>query len=196
MARESQCQSCGATIFPEQIDSGLARYEGGKLMCVHCVEDYERAHDQTSKGGSAYHLDPIALRDEGDSSDAESRSTTGVGAASPGGSGAALSEGGSGLGMITGGSGAGMSTGGSGLGMATARADRHYHRALDPSAAGATRCRTFHCKLNDSAIEFMNHSLNQWLDEHPDIAIKFATSTLGVFEGKSKEQNLILTVFF
>ncbi len=180
MARETQCHSCGATIFPEQIDSGLARYEGGKLMCVHCVEEYEREHDQTSKGGSAYHLDPIALREESDSPENEARvpAASGAGATSPGGS------------------GAGMATGGSGLGMATARTDRHYHRALDPSAAGATRCRTFHCKLNDSAIEFMNHSLNQWLDEHPDIAIKFATSTLGVFEGKSKEQNLILTVFY
>ncbi|MCC7293958.1 MAG: hypothetical protein IT449_18005 [Phycisphaerales bacterium] len=193
MARESQCHSCGATIFPEQIDSGLSRYEGGKLMCVHCVEEYERAHDQTSKGGSAYHLDPIALRDEGDSPDADAPDASHARA----GSGAAdASSGGAEAGMGTGGSGLGMSTGGSGLGMATARTDRHYHRALDPSAAGATRCRTFHCKLNDSAIEFMNHSLNQWLDEHPDIAIKFATSTLGVFEGKSKEQNLILTVFF
>jgi len=62
--------------------------------------------------------------------------------------------------------------------------------------AAATRCRTFHSKLSDAAVAYMNNQVNEWVDSDPEIEIKFATSTIGVFEGKHAEQNLILTVFY
>ncbi len=71
-----------------------------------------------------------------------------------------------------------------------------YSRSVNPSGQDATRCRTFHAKLNDSAVAFMNDQLNTWVDSHPDINIKFATSTIGIFEGKHKDPNLIITVFY
>jgi len=164
---QSTCEACGATIFREQIENGLSRYEGGKLMCMHCVEEYESRSEPAASPASGYHLDPIALRD-----DEPARPVAKPAAAS------------------------GMGTGGSGLGMPQPRAPETFRRPLDPRSNAASRCRTFHCKLNDSAIEFMNSQINHWLDDNPEITIKFATSTLGVFEGKSKEQNVILTLFF
>lgn len=156
------CQSCGATVFPEQVENGLARAVGGRLMCMHCLEEHEQTHDASSKTGSGYQFAPIAFRDEEGPPEPK----------------------------------AGGSSAGSAVGVPAPRGDQHLARALDPASPSATRCRTFHCKLNDAAIDFMNNAVNAWLDAHDDIRIKFATSTLGVFEGKNKEPNLILTLFY
>lgn len=156
------CKQCGATVFPEQIENGLARMVGGRLLCMPCLEEYEQTHDASSKTGSGYQFAPIAFRDEEDSGEPR----------------------------------AAGSSAGSAVGVPAPRADLHLTRPLDPSSPTATRCRTFHCKLNDAAIEFMNNAINSWIDAHQDIRIKFATSTLGVFEGKNKEPNLILTLFY
>ena len=45
-------------------------------------------------------------------------------------------------------------------------------------------------------MEFMTDHINAWADRHPDVSIKFATSTVGVFEGKHPDPNLIVTVFY
>ena len=74
--------------------------------------------------------------------------------------------------------------------------DSRYKRPLLRDGEGATRCRTFHSRLNDSAIAYMNDQLNAWVDSHPEIIIKFGTATIGVFEGKHSEPNLILTIFY
>ena len=60
----------------------------------------------------------------------------------------------------------------------------------------ATRCRTFHCKLSDAAMAYMNRQVNDWIDGTDGIEIKFASSTIGVVEGKHAESHLILTVFY
>ena len=74
--------------------------------------------------------------------------------------------------------------------------DSRYKRPL-VKGAGATRCRTFHAKLSDGAISFMNEQINEWCDNSPDIQIKFCSSAIGLFEGKQhQESNLILTVFY
>ncbi len=167
----SLCQSCGATVYPEHLDSGIARYEGGKLMCSHCVEEFERSHDRSSaKGGSSYGYKPIAMDDDepAASRKSEHRDSSGSTFAYTTGS----------------------------LGAAAGWNESKYSRPLNPTGAGATRCRTFHCKLNDAAAEFMNNAINEWADANPDITIKFATSSIGVFEGKSAAQNLIVTVFY
>ena len=60
----------------------------------------------------------------------------------------------------------------------------------------ATRCRTFHCKLSDAAMGYMNGQVNDWVDGMDGLEIKFASSTIGVVEGKHPEPHLILTVFY
>ena len=42
----------------------------------------------------------------------------------------------------------------------------------------------------------MNDQINDWLDGNDKISVKTATSTIGMFEGKHAEPNLILTIFY
>lgn len=161
----STCESCGATIFSESIDTGVARYEDGKLMCKVCVEAYETKREvQGSKSG--YALAPIEF--EGGDASMEAPEASGSSIAFTAAT----------------------------LGAASGRDEKKYQRPLNPESSVATRCRTFHCKLNDAAAEYLNNVINEWADADPQITIKFATSTIGVFEGKTKDQNLIVTVFY
>ena len=169
----SVCESCGASIYKEHLDSGIARYEGGKLLCTHCVSEYERAHDGTvGAGDDDDMLKPIAFADDEESDsgggDEEELSSSRIQVAS---------------GSILG--------GGSGK-----WDDEHLKRKLDPTSIGASRCRMFHSKLNEGAIEFMTTNINEWLESSPNVVVKFASSTIGVFEGKHAEPNLILTLFY
>ena len=61
---------------------------------------------------------------------------------------------------------------------------------------GARHVQTFHAKLSDAALRHMDAQVNTWLKAHPHAEIKFANSTVGVFEGKHSEPNLILTLFY
>jgi hypothetical protein len=69
-------------------------------------------------------------------------------------------------------------------------------RAPRPDAVGATRMRIFHSKLSDGAVGHLDHQINDWLDQNPDVEIKFANTTVGVWEGKHPEPNLILALFY
>jgi hypothetical protein len=71
-----------------------------------------------------------------------------------------------------------------------------FKRRLDPRSPFGTRCRTFHSKLSDGAVSYMNQLVNEWADGNPDVNIKFATSTIGIFEGKHADPHLIMTVFY
>jgi hypothetical protein len=71
-----------------------------------------------------------------------------------------------------------------------------FKRALNPEARWATRCRTFHAKLNDASIAHMNDTINDWVDSREDITIKFVASNVGVVEGKHNDPHLIVTVFY
>ena len=74
--------------------------------------------------------------------------------------------------------------------------DTALKRPLLPEGAGATRCRTFHAKLNDGAVGFMNKHINEWTDGNPAVVLKYATATIGIWEGKKADPHLILTVFY
>ncbi len=164
----SVCEECGASVYREHLQSGIARYEKGKLLCSHCVADYEKAHDAATTGEMEEDFEPIILEghDEPSESAAGMSSTriTAVSAAT--------------------------------LGKAGAWDDSKFERPLRPDITGASRCRTFHCKLSEGAIEFFNGQLNDWLENNDKITIKFATSTIGMFEGKHTEPNMIVNIFY
>lgn len=61
---------------------------------------------------------------------------------------------------------------------------------------GGRRVRSFHAKLSEAALRHMDEQVNTWLNENPTISVKFANTTVGIFEGKHAEPNLILTVFY
>lgn len=162
-----KCEECGASVYRQHITSGIARYEGGKLMCSICVSEFERSHD-ASESGVSEEFAPIEM-DSGDDEDevkvdlSSSRIHSATSAK---------------------------------LGQAKGWDDTRFGRQLDPRAIYATRCRTFHAKLSAPALEFLNNQINDWVDSEGNITVKFATSTIGIFEGKHAEPHLILTLFY
>lgn len=69
-------------------------------------------------------------------------------------------------------------------------------RPLNRTGRGATRIRTFHAKLSEAAVRHLDYQVNLWLEQNPEIEIKFANSTVGIWEGKHPEPAMILTVFY
>jgi len=69
-------------------------------------------------------------------------------------------------------------------------------RPLNATGRGATRVRTFHTKLNHAALAFLDNQVNEWIDAHDDVEVKFCSSTIGVVEGKKAEPHLIITVWY
>ncbi|MBN1844744.1 MAG: hypothetical protein JW810_03605 [Sedimentisphaerales bacterium] len=76
------------------------------------------------------------------------------------------------------------------------KADHKYKRSLTMTGTGASRVRTFHTKLSDTAMSYLDGLINDWLDENPDIEVKFSNTTVGVVEGKRAEPHLIITVWY
>lgn len=63
------------------------------------------------------------------------------------------------------------------------------------TGTGAIHVRTFHSKLNSDSLAFMDQTINEWLDAHPEYEVKFVTSTIGEFTGKVREPALICQVW-
>jgi len=72
----------------------------------------------------------------------------------------------------------------------------NYKRATTVTGRGAVRVRSFHGRLSDEGIVYMDSKINEWLDAHPDIEVKFATTTVGLYDGKIKEPALILNIWY
>ncbi len=79
---------------------------------------------------------------------------------------------------------------------ADAHAETDFKRPLAGMNEPATRCRTFHGKLTQPGLAHMDEQINEWLDSHPELYIKTCASTVGMFEGKSKEPHLLVTMFY
>ena len=71
-----------------------------------------------------------------------------------------------------------------------------WKRKTVANNTGACRIKTFHGKYSDQGLEYMDDVINEWLDAHPDVEIKFVTSTVGVFEGKIRDPALVLNVWY
>ena len=75
--------------------------------------------------------------------------------------------------------------------------ESRFKRPPNYTGRGAVRCRTFHCKMSDAALAYLDSQINEWTDQHPEIEPKFATTTIGLFEGKQRQEpHLIVTVFY
>ena len=73
--------------------------------------------------------------------------------------------------------------------------NRQFKRPLNLTGAGATRCKTFHCKIAVSSMEYMESQINEWLDSH-EVEAKCVTQVVGVMEGKTAEPNLIVMIWY
>ncbi len=168
------CHGCGASVYKEHLDKGLAGYHAGKLLCVYCMKETRSGGGRPAEsppasiaaaGGAADETSPISLVDASESTGAPGHRTI---------------------------HGTSMSTAPGGPIEESAR----LKRPLNKTGAGASRCRVFHSKLSDEATRHMEQQINEWLDRNPDVEIKFCTSTVGVWTGKHAEPNLILTMFY
>ena len=161
----STCSGCGASVYPEHVESGIAGYQGGKLLCPHCFTEATEKADAEDTA----QLRSIALDDEPSPAQRAVNQRTAIHGFS-GDTLAAVGE--------------------------MSHDESKFKRKADPNSPMAMRCRTFHSKLNAGAVSYMNDQINTWVDSDPHIKLKFATSTIGVFEGKQKDPHLIVTVFY
>ena len=76
------------------------------------------------------------------------------------------------------------------------RKEHKWNRQISKSGAGACRMKLFHSRLSPNAMEYMEDSINEWLDENPDVEVKFSESTVGVVEGKKSESHILITVWY
>lgn len=82
------------------------------------------------------------------------------------------------------------------LGVDAQRAHHDWKRQTLRTGTGACRVRSFHGKYSEQGLEYLDNAINEWLDGHPDIEVKFVTSTVMTFEGKIREPALVLNVWY
>ena len=182
------CQDCGATIYPEHLERRVAEHWEGKLLCPFCLREKrsasgvgvappesEAAPAPAPANQAAVAVEPVAIVEleaaEGEAGEepiAYEKKPTAI--------------------RSFGGGPGGMPVG--------SVAEGNYRRQLLTGTPNATRCKTFHCKLADGPINYMCEQINEWADMDDSIEIKFATSTIGVIEGKHIDPHLIVTVFY
>ncbi len=71
-----------------------------------------------------------------------------------------------------------------------------WKRLTQTPGTGAVRMKSFHGKLSEQGMEYLDDAINTWLDSHPDVEIKFVTSNVGMFDGKMKDMALILNLWY
>jgi hypothetical protein len=77
-----------------------------------------------------------------------------------------------------------------------ARKEHQWKRTPHRDGKGAIRVKTFHAKYSDQGMEHLDDMINEWIDAHPEVEIKFVTSTVNVFEGKIREPALVLNMWY
>ncbi len=70
-----------------------------------------------------------------------------------------------------------------------------WSRTPNTTGLGAVHVKTFHGKLTDDALAYLDQCINEWLDSHPQYEVKFVTSTVGILTSKIQEPHLICQVW-
>src|SRR5688500_15932812 len=76
------------------------------------------------------------------------------------------------------------------------RVHHDWKRQPVKTGTGACRVRSFHGKYSEQGLEYLDNAINEWLDGHPEVEVKFVTSTVMTFEGKIREPALVLNVWY
>lgn len=196
------CEQCHAVVLQDQIAKKLAGRVGGKLLCVSCVkEKIKEMQGQRGAGGTSGMISNSGTLPNPATTMSRTSGSSGVIRAAPAPDRhddvdepiTLIAE------NEVRGVGSGSVDKKAFIKTALAQADRHevFKRPLVTAADGATRCRTFHSKLTDAALSYMDNQINEWSDAHPEVHVKFATSTIGLFEAKQhQEPHLIVSVFY
>src|SRR3954462_10705922 len=76
------------------------------------------------------------------------------------------------------------------------RHEESWKRSPNVTGNGAIHVNTFHCKLNNESLDFIDQQINEWLDAHPQYEVKLVTNAVGDWTGKTgREPNLIVQVW-
>ena len=75
------------------------------------------------------------------------------------------------------------------------KAEAQWKRKPNKTGQGATHIRTFVSKMRLDAIEHLDQQINDWLDEHPELEVKFCTVSHGTLTGKTKEEAIFMNVW-
>ena len=67
-----------------------------------------------------------------------------------------------------------------------------WTRTPNTTGRGAIHCRSFFTKLTEDAVAYMDQSINEWLDQHPQYEVKFVSSTIGTMQGKMGAQSVLI----
>lgn len=71
-----------------------------------------------------------------------------------------------------------------------------WKRSPNTPGTGAIHVKSFHCRLSDDALAYLDQQVNEWLDAHPQYEVKFATTAIGEFQGKmGKEMHMIVQLW-
>ncbi len=73
--------------------------------------------------------------------------------------------------------------------------DEQWSRTPNVTGKGAIHVKTFHAKLREDALAFLDQQINEWLDNHPEYEVKFVTTTIGELKGKLVEPALFVNVW-
>ncbi|MCG8407416.1 MAG: hypothetical protein MI923_19630 [Phycisphaerales bacterium] len=192
------CQGCGGAITADQIVGRQAGLVAGVLLCPKCVDQKRQelmeARNEALKSQAA----PATPTQEGASSQVIGASqgtvwippvTEGKDIADETLSLVSDDE-------VTAGGPTQIRSFSEGSTLAGVHKEEGYKRPLASHNEPATRVRTFHGKLTEAGLAHMDEQINEWLDSHPDIFIKSSASTVGTFEGKTKEPHLLVTLFY
>lgn len=80
--------------------------------------------------------------------------------------------------------------------MGVKRHEDAWTRSPNLTKTGAIHVRTFHCKMSDDALGFLDQQINEFLDAHPQYEVKFSTVCVGEFQGKmGREVHMIVQVW-
>lgn len=71
----------------------------------------------------------------------------------------------------------------------------NWTRTPNANGTGAIHVKSFHCKLNDDSLMYMDQQVNEWLDAHPQYEVKFVTTSIGEWQGKMKEMQMVVQVW-
>jgi hypothetical protein len=83
-----------------------------------------------------------------------------------------------------------------GVSMGGPHVEHSWKRATVNTGKGICRVKSFHGRLSDQGMDYLDNTINEWLDAHPDVDVKNVTTNTNLFDGKVKELALIVNIWY
>ena len=71
-----------------------------------------------------------------------------------------------------------------------------WKRTPHVTGTGICRVKSFHGRLSDQGMDYLDGTINEWLDAHPEVEVKMVTTNTNIFDGKMKELALIVNIWY